>query len=374
MAVTSVKILHNGWTASDTAGSGITFNVIYQVEVNDKNDGPLIVLNGEGVPRVGEYYEIGNDIDPFAFVKSVSPTPKGERIWNVAVTFGPIEPSDEGASNGRTTAGLTPEGEPTDDPLMVRASMTVSTVLAQRAATRGAYFGRVEENVVGEWNLIPEGFIPEKPPVVEHPKMVCENQGHCEIADKTPITNSVFTPYDPPPEIDYSRTRLTIKFNLKANPDAPWGLLAYVNMINKEDVFFKDALGDTVCFAKKFCARIMGVSYEERFMKDTFYWSTQIDVLIDNIFGWRLDILDRGYCEQTYKGFGEESIKENVTDQNGVPLAEPVLLDGMGGQLNTDELSAVYLQYGVFNEFDFNLDNLNRPQAFQNAWNGDNGW
>lgn len=371
MAVTSVKILHNGWSGSDTAGGGITFNVVYLVEVNDKNDGPLVVLNASGLPMVGDSYEVGNDRDDFAFVKSVSPSPIADMMWNVVITFGPLEPSDEGSSNGSNTEGLDKEGKPTDDPLEIAARMSVSSVLAKRAATNGAYFGRLEENAGGDYILNADGFNGDKPPVVEHPTLWNADEDHGSIRDKTPITNSVFTPYDPPPEIDYSRTRLTINMNLRPQPDAPWrDFLSRVNSINKDNVYFEDAFGDTVCMANMYSARVMGVSYEERLMNNKMFWSTQIDILIDNLFGWRLDILDRGYCDTTNEGVSEGATKKNIVDKNGLPLAEPVLLNGQGAQLNIETDSAVYLQYGVYPEISFINDfPIKNPQAFQDKIN-----
>jgi len=364
MAVTSVKILHNGWTGSDTAGGGITFNVVYLVEVSDKSDGPLVVLNASSLPMVGDSYEVGNDRDEFAFVKSVSPSPIADMMWHVVVTFGPLEPSGEGSSNGTSTEGLDEEGKPTDDPFEIAARISVSSVLAKRAAQHGAYLGRVEENLDGNYILNADGFGGGKPPVKQ--KTTPDEKGG--IDDKTPITNSVFTPYDPPPEIDYTRTRITISMNLRW---PPFSWKRYVNSINNTNIEFRDAFGDTVAIAKQFCAKVMGVGYQERVLNGQTFWATEVDILVDDLFTWRLDILDRGYCDTTNEGVSEGATKKNIVDKNGLPLAEPVLLNGQGAQLNIETDSAVYLRYGVYPEEMFHAGNfaINNPQALQNRIN-----
>lgn len=366
MAVTSVKILHNGWTGSASASSGIEFNVVYQVEVSDKNDGPLVVLQDDELPSIGQIYEVGNDFDPFAFVKSLSPSPMGEKIWQVVVNYGPAIPEGEGSSNGVSTEGLDEEGKPTDDPLEIAARISVSSVLAKRAAQHGAYFGRVEENLDGNYILNADGFGGGKPPVPVNGKTTPDGKGGIE--DKTPITNSVFTPYDPPPEIDYTRTRITISMNLKL---PPFDWKRYVNSINDTNIWFQDAFGDTVAIAQKFCAKVMGVSYQERILNGETFWATEVDILVDDLFTWRLDILDRGYCDTTNEGVSEGATKKNIVDKNGLPLAEPVLLNGQGAQLDIEKDSAVYLRYGVYPEEMFNAGNfaINNPQALQNRIN-----
>lgn len=366
MAVTSVKILHNGWTGSDTAGGGITFNVVYLVEVSDKSDGPLVVLNASGLPMVGDSYEVGNDRDDFAFVKSVSPSPIADMMWNVVVTFGPLEPSGEASSNGSNTEGLDEEGKPTDDPFEIAARISVSSVLAKRAAQHGAYLGRITADLGGGFQYNPAHIIADRPPIPNPPFTTANLKGG--IDDRTPITNSVFTPFDPPPEIDYTRTRISISMNLRF---PPFWMKRYVNSVNKSKVWFVDALGDTIASADPFAAKVMGVGYQERILNNQMFWATDIDILVDELFTWRLEILDRGYCDTTNEGVSEGATKKNIVDKNGLPLAEPVLLNGQGSQLDLEQANAVYLVYGVYPEEDFNAGQFSiaKPQDLQNRIN-----
>lgn len=366
MAVTSVKILHNGWTGSASASSGIEFNVVYQVEVSDKNDGPLVVLQDDELPSIGQIYEVGNDFDPFAFVKSLSPSPMGEKIWQVVVNYGPAIPEGEGSSNGVSTEGLDEEGKPTDDPLEIAARISVSSVLAKRAAQHGAYLGRVTANLGGGFEYNPAHIIADRPPIPNPPFTTANLKGG--IDDRTPITNSVFTPFDPPPEIDYTRTRISISMNLRF---APFWMKRYVNSVNKSKVWFTNALGDTIASADPFAAKVMGVGYQARILDGKMFWATDVDILVDELFTWRLEILDRGYCDTTNEGVSEGATKKNIVDKNGLPLAEPVLLNGQGSQLDLEQANAVYLVYGVYPEEDFNAGEFSiaNPQDLQNRIN-----
>lgn len=369
MAVTSVKILHNGWSGSETAGAGITFNVIYQVEVDDRNDGPLVVLNADDgttrLPTPGDSYQVGNDVDPFAFVKSVSPSPVAEKVWNVTVTFGPLEPGESpDGPQGQEPTGLDPNRQPTDDPTEEGVIISVSAVNAKRAALHGAYIGHGEAVGNNPFVIDNSSFVGNRPPVPVPPITTPDGKGG--IKDKTAITNSVFTPFDPPPEIDYSQVRVSINMNLRI---APVRWLDYVNSVNTEQINFVDAIGDVLATAEPFACRVMAVSYAPRIKNGVLFYATDIEFLIDNLFTHRLDILDRGYCENSNKNVSEAPTKNNIIDENGLPLAEPVLLDGHGRQLDTEQIDAVYLRYAVYPEFDFHQWGIQDPQGLQNRLN-----
>jgi len=365
MAVTSVKILHDGWTGSGTVGAGVTFNVIYQVEVDDRNDGPDVLLSADDgttrVPRPGDSYQVGNDSDPFSFVKSVSPSPVAEKVWNVTVVFSPLEPGEsEDGPEGQQPNGLDPNRRPTDNPLDEKVVISVSSVNAKRAATASAYIGQL--NVQGlNVGFDATGFIPGSPKVA----LTTSPDGKGGIRDKTPITNSVFTPFDPPPEIDYSQVRVSINMNLKF---APVGWLDFVNSVNAQPISFTDGF-NMLAGAQPFACRCMAVSYSERIKNGVFFWSTDIEFLIDNLFTHRLDILDRGYCETSNKKVSEATTKNNIVDENGLPLADPVLLDGKGKQLNIEVSDGVYLRYAVYPEFNWNWWGISNPQALQHRMN-----
>jgi hypothetical protein len=114
----------------------------------------------------------------------------------------------------------------------------------------------------------------------------------------------------------------------------------------------------------------MAVSYAPRIKNGFLFYATDVEFLIDNLFTHRLDILDRGYCETNNNGVSEgDSGKNNIVDESGLPLAEPVLLDGHGAMLDTEQIDAVYLRYAVYPEFDFHHWGIHDPQGLQNRLN-----
>ena len=357
MAVTSVKILHSGWSGTETAGSGITFNVVYQVEVDDRNDGPLTIINADDgtnrIPMPNESYNVGNEVDAFAFVKSVSPAPVSEKVWNVTVTYGPLEPPESpDGPNGQEPDGLDPEDKPTDDPTDEYVKIKISSMLASRAATWGGYLGKRTfevENEQGEFEAKP--IKGSKPKVGSH---IAAGIHFCELMDGVPITNSVFTPFDPPYEVDYSRLRLTISMNLAVAVPKEW--LYYINTVNSEPIdIIEDHTKSVIVHIPAYMGRCMGFSYDRRIKNGNLFWAVDIEILIDPLFGWRPEFLDKGYCEDsnllTSTGATQ---KNNIKDADGVPLAEPVLLDGHGQQLDLETFDAVYLAYAVYPELDWN--------------------
>jgi len=358
MAVVSVNILHNGWGASEDVGKKTSFTVVYLVEVDDKNDGAMVVMSADDgttrIPRKGEYYDVGNDRDPFAYVKSKSPAPIDDKLWNVSVTFGPIDSEDSKPSEGSEVSGLDDELQPTDDPVEERVNCSISTVNATRAAERGAYIGRVVNTIGGNpWdagNFDPEGFRPGKPPV----SLSATPDGFGRIKNGVPITNSVFTPFDPPPEISYNQYRITCGMNVAGYPNS---LITKVNSINLTAVTFR---GPGLNFtAQPFTARYIGISAAERIKEGKVFNRLELEFLIDPLFGWRIDILDRGYCVNSNKTVSEGApTKNNIVDEKGNQIAEPILLDGAGEMLDLEALQAVYLRYAVYPEIDFRQGNL----------------
>ena len=359
MAVVSVNILHNGWGASEDVGKKTTFSVIYLVEVDDKNDGALIVMDADDgttrIPRRFETYAVGNDSDPFAFVKSKSPTPIDDKLWNVTVTFGPNEPS--GAPEGDQKAGLDDNDQPTDDPEKEGVSVTYQTVNATRVAERGAYIGQVNLPIGLVFADDPgffdrSGFKPGKP----EPTTRAKGDKMGRIKNGVPITNSVFTAFDPPPEISYNQIRITCGINVR---DWTNGIFGMVNSVNSKVVNF---VGPVVGFhpCAPYTVRFMGVSAAERIKNGKTFDRLELEFLIDPLFGWRLDILDRGYCVDSNTTVSGTPSKNNIVDSKGNQIAEPMLLDGKGNLLDLDTHQATYLRYAVYPE----INNMHKITDF----------
>ena len=116
----------------------------------------------------------------------------------------------------------------------------------------------------------------------------------------------------------------------------------------------------------------MGITTSPSMRNGIGFHENQIEIEIDKLYGWRLDILDRGYSTSNKEEmFGGESEGKSypkldaVVTEDGFASREPILLDGKGQALDVKESDAVYIRYGVYPEKDWKLVNLNNPTKLQ---------
>lgn len=384
MAVTSVKVSHEGWSGSADIKEGYTFNVTYLAEVDDPQDGVYEVLSSPKMPTIGSAYEVGNDRYYLTALSNLSASPvSGTRnLWEIVGTYGRIKPDDddeEPITKEKPKKKTAKEDDPTEWPTIV----TLSTTRVSRAAQFGVYMGQKRyvkgrnqnDNVAltvgdaGTFNV--RKRLPQPQTEV---KSVAQ-----DITNDIAITNSNFKPFDPAPEIDYTRYNLNIAFR---TVNYPIPLLYNVNSINNDSFLInhlletEDENGNPRILHTKFgvapyTAKIQGVDVTPMQSDGIGYFSVSVDIEIDELYGWRLDILDRGYSELdetlepdgSYAAPGKTKV---ITDEAGNALKEPTLLDGHGRRLNLEQLDAVYLTYAVYPEIDFRILKIHQPQLMKN--------
>lgn len=374
MSVVSVKTLHDGWSGSFTSKDMPTFTVVYLVEVDDPRDGNILVKRASGIPRIGSAYKAGQDFHALATCKSLSTAPvAGTRnLWQVTASFGKPEKEDD----DDPTDGVTEDGEPTDDPLKFAVSMSFSSTRVTRDAVMGTYLGQLKEREGVAGALEAVGFVAGTPAVhlsVEHDRW--KNR----ITNGRPVTNSVFRPFDPPPQVEYNRTNIKIKFNTLNSPKR---ILPYINSINRkwitinvfyrwDDQFGADRAVNGQFYIPEFAGRIMGISTSPARRNGIGYHENELEIEVDKLYTWRLDILDRGYAttddEQSFTSLSGSGVPVTNSDvsADGFANREPVLLDGRGQALNVEAADGVYLRYGVYPEMDWHIVGLHEPRRLQ---------
>jgi hypothetical protein len=364
MAVTSVKVSHDGWSGTADIENGYSFNVTYLVEVNSPQDGPGEIIEDSRIPGIGDRYSAGNDRYFLALAKSISATPvSGTRnLWEVVV-------SKEDAK----------EDDPTEWPVIV----TMGTTRVSRAAQFGVYMGQLRYRVGGNQRAninITRGragtFDMRK--LLPMPKRNVRVNFFNEIQNDRAITNSNFKPFDPAPEIDYQRYTINIEFRTLHYP-AP--LIRAVNCVNKSDFLLSHIIETqdedgadrtllTKISIKKQTCKIQSIDITPMQSNGVGYFRCNLELEIDPLYGWRLDILDRGYSvkDNTLESDGSYTVGKAkvITDQAGNPLKEPSLLDGHGELIDHENFDAVYLQYAVYPEIDFRGLNIHQPQLLKN--------
>lgn len=368
MAVVSVKTLHDGWTGEFAASGTPGFKVVYLVEVDDPKDGNYTVVNAAGLPKLGSIYRVGNDYGADIQLKTFSTKPVGgtRNLWHVTASYGSMAEDWKGARRDGTD-GFDDEGKPTENPLLYSVSMTVSTTRVSRDATRGTYLGKVTDDAGGgRGNLdnsggFNEGKVPPKP----HKFVKVDADG--EITNGRALTNSVFRPFDPPPQIEYNRTNVKIQWNQHNTPNK---MLTFVNSINSRpltiNVFYPwdDEFGDEDwsvghVYIPRYAGRILGLSATPSKMNGIGYHDCEIEIEIDRLYTWRLDILDRGYANLELSSFYSDDPNKGVpktssdVSSDGFASREPVLLDGNGQALNVEKYDGVFIRYGVYPELNW---------------------
>ena len=380
MAVVSVKTLHDGWTGTFTSKEMPTFSVVYLVEVDDPQDGNILVKRASGIPRIGSAYAVGQDFHALATCKSISTTPvAGTRnLWQVTASFGKPEKGDD--DDDDPTDDVTEDGEPTDDPLKFAVSMSISTTRVTRDAIRGAYLGQVTEVKGVASNLFQAGFNDGNLPPQSQNGVRSDNNGR--ITNGRPITNSVFSPFDPPPQNEYNRTNLKIKFNTLHTPRK---IIPYINSVNSKviviNVFYRwdneagqKRAAQGTFEIPEYAGRVLGISTSPARRNGIGYHENELEIEVDKLYTWRLDILDRGYATlDKDKTFGDSEgktvpVHAAVVTDDGFASRDPVLLDGKGQALDVDKIDGVYLRYGVYPELDWHIVGLDQPSSLQ----GDN--
>ena len=355
MALVETAVIHDGWSGTKTIDQLVdTFNVQYVVRVDSKDDGPRFILEYCGLPLKGSTYSAGDDSHPMSVCKSVSVSPLGENVWRATATYGPATDKEDKPA---AEAGLDENGKPVDDPLEEAVDVQVSLVQMTRPALRGIYLGQIKggekkalENA--EWNSGPR----RQPDASSLGKLA-------ELFTGSPLTNSCSVVYDPPIEIDYSRIQVTISRNEKkfdANT-----VLKFNDTVNlkplKLGVNWKNFNLDVPAFA----AKMQTIGATRRVKEGQVYWNVNYEFHIDSHFGWRAELLDRGYgitseWDQGAQQFrGTDTIPEGmgqaqplVNSDTGFTPTEPVNLNGQGMPLKIKE-EPVFLVYGVYKEVDW---------------------
>lgn len=385
MAVTSVKVSHEGWSGSADIKEGYSFNVTYLAEVDDPQDGAYEVISSPKMPTIGSAYDVGNDRYYLTALTNLTASPvSGTRnLWEVVGTYERIKPEDDNERPIKKEKPDPAQGAKEDDPTEWPVIVTMSTTRVSRAAQFGVYMGQLRYPQGGNQNAnlpLTVGF----PGVfnlrnqVPFPQPSVKSDFFHDIQNDRAITNSNFKPFDPAPEIDYTRYTINIEFRTLHYPSP---LIRAVNCVNSKDftlshiIESEDENGQprnllTKVGIEKQTCKIQGVSVTPMQSDGVGYFSCDLELEVDPLYGWRLDILDRGYSvrDDTLESDGSTAAPgkvKTITDESGNAAKEPSLLDGHGGLLDLTKLDAVYLQYAVYPEIDFKQLNINQPQLLK---------
>src|SRR5690349_2239398 len=92
----------------------------YFVDVTDPLDCPWVVARAPGLPLLGSFYVVGNDVNPFLRCQEITPSrvPGNRLLWLVSCKYE--------SPNFDQQQGKNEDGDPEDDPLKWRDEITVN--------------------------------------------------------------------------------------------------------------------------------------------------------------------------------------------------------------------------------------------------------
>lgn len=345
MAVESVTEHSRGRTGEWTLDKR-TYVASWFVVTGDALDGPQIVINhihDNGYAPIDGPYSHGNDSDPKARCTRLVPTMVKEessrRTWLVRADYETLTDPSGSGDQGDSKNYRTEDGKLTKDPLQQHDRVSVGEQKYQRPIMKAIYRGGLNGQALAR----------------RPPGTVCAP------------ANSAFMPFSPAPERDHTRQVVRITRALPEWPD----LVA----ITVRDSVCNRALAIRKQFElytaqwDPFVAKLNSFTGSFEFSNGRRYWDCTLEMVVDLEFGWRAEYLDQGL----HAAFGANGLDENgevisssdprlkagipqvrrLVDANGLPISDPVRLDGNGLPLRLDQPD-VWLLYSVYPENNWN--------------------
>lgn len=337
MAVTNVTRLFAGQTGEQSvtnlSGQAVprtavlnSYVVVYAVDVSDALDDQTIVVNANGIPRIGDGYSFGNGIDYEAKLKGKVPSRvEGTRLrWIVVCNY---------------------DNQP-ESPLDWREQLEVSKTVFAKPVTDA---------------IIRSDILTELKPY-----------GHRAINSRGPIQVASGEVVDPPPEIDDALLFLRItKF------ESAWCASGSPNGVIINNDSFEIRKPGFVRQVDRYEAKLFPADgslnyYASAKGEVVPYWINVYDVALNKL-GWRLQETNRGYCRRHNPGDPDGNggevpsdyvstalakglpFMKRMTDQDGNPIG-PLLLDRDGQPLKGNK--ALYVEYSAYEEQPFGGFNL----------------
>ena len=145
----------------------------------------------------------------------------------------------------------------------------------------------------------------------------------------------------------------------------------YQDTVNRDNFLIN--INGFVLNVPAFAAKMQSISGSREFADESPFWRVRYEFHLDLYRGWRVDLLDRGYVEtkedsevdEIENNYGDYPTSTNkqlqvVIDDKGIPMNEPVLLDGEGKKLQPDG-TPFYLRYAIYQERPFAPLLFDRP-------------
>ena len=354
MTVTRVALAWAGSTGSSSK-NGREYTATYNVETDTHLDQTKTIIDyfrdtvrfeDLTLPYLDMQYEFANDVDPVALCDSITPKRQenSQKHWQVEFHYKTPEEEDE-------ETGEKENGEASNNPLDWRPTCDISFVERARPVVKAIYRG---------------GF----------------TNGLIQEGEEYAVVNSAMAVLDPPLERSAFQTLFRFgrywfeypwaaRFAVTAVNKRPFRLLILdPNTVDKNGRPTPDNGALNVSFDSYQC-QISSLNAALIRKNGFTLWKLSTEMLYDREFGFRVDVLDRGFSAKAGDGdpdgrggfFTPNDTANGVAplrallDPNGLAAPEPVLLDGNGQPLALGA-DPVYSTWSIYPELSF--------QAFSN--------
>jgi hypothetical protein len=339
VAVSEVTLMDTGVSGgvegTDTGSVRVSYTSTYKAKCDDPSDGPKTVLryfllHGE-YPWPGRTYKLGNDFDTSAVCRSVHPAriDASGGIYLVKCDFRDRE-DDQQQKEKNPTPSLAMSENPIDWLPEIHVSHGSFSAPVEYATFVGAL------NAAGVSSFLKPGRF-------------------------LPLTNSAMEPLDPTIEDEFSYKIIRFSKNVKSYDDAFFN--KYQDAVNKAEFTINlPKLRFKTTVAKHYGK--LRASASLQFTNGILYYRRELEL---HIRGWDRAILDQGTRELYVTGDtkpdgtiisasdvprGRVSVEVPITDDDGLPIDKPRLLDGNGKRLKEGQ-PPVLLGWQVSHEADF---------------------
>lgn len=350
MAVQTVKIYRAIELERDAAGRRAEITVEVRV---DSPDTPLDVVEAACPFALGSTFQYGSFSDPNSVCRSISPVRASQYVWLLVCQFVAVEVTDPTATvqTRRIDEGFYPLGGD-DAPLAKDADDGEYNYVSVDARGR-------DEPV---YRALFKGFFDARGDEIQI------SNPHMIIGEIMNITNSALTPLNPP--------LTTLKF------DTAFTVVVYTSLKWAESLDVAGKLNSTR-------VRFLTHQFDAQFEPLTLWCTGQrwAPTSWGNVISfeflyrrrqWYPEELDRGLARRALLGdpgmpqsksdpdwakFKDKPHWQRLTDQSGLPLSDPIPLDGNGQPLNSDNpADAIFLRW-----LPVNLEQADLPNLFPNS-------
>lgn len=339
MAIVSVVKSFNGTSGNRSNDGKRRYSAEYLVKTDTIQDQTAVICdhfqNAGNLPRLGDPYRYANDYDPNAICTSIDPKRQANSATTWIVTLAYETPQGNKKDDDNNRQEKDPNGKLTSDPTFWRDQWDFRFHQLSIPAEKVIYRGGMKKSSA---LLMPEGKV-------------------------TPAMNSAFKVFVPMPEKEvqiqvFRRETYRTKFNSGTST-------TYQGKVNTNDINLTIAAYGLTIVASPYKLKVKDIGATLEFINDYSVWRYRYEFWV-NPLGWRREFVDRGFEARAMAGDSDGrggtisalDVPANTVpsrrleDAQGNPLIEPVLLDGDGKPLITDQSypEPVYITYSIDDE------------------------